>query len=328
MTNSYTTTSSVSYVQTAYDRMAYPALRPELYFDQVATVKPSRQSMPGLTVTFQIQNDLAVASTALNESNDLSSIPALSDSTISVVLAEYGNAVLTTAKLRGGSFVDIDPIVANVIGYNAGVSVDSVARAAIELGTNINYSAGASGSTPGSEGAIVATDTIRAYDVRVAQATLRTLNVPSLAGGFYGCFIHPMVSFDLQSETGSGSWRQPHEYCAPEEIWRGELGAFQSFRFIETPRAPEFPSGGSGSIAVFDTLFVGAQALAKAWSVVDGNSPDPHIVPGPVTDYLRRFVPLGWYHLVGYSVFRQQSLLQQYSASSITSLVTVPTIDQ
>ena len=40
-------------------------------------------------------NDLPVASTALNESTDVSAV-ALSDSTLSVTLAEYGNAVIST----------------------------------------------------------------------------------------------------------------------------------------------------------------------------------------------------------------------------------------
>src|SRR5579872_6797653 len=105
MSDAYTTTASVDYVQTAYDRLAYPALRPELHFDRVADVRPTAQSMPGLTVQFTIQSDLPVASTALNESTDVSAV-ALSDSTLTVTLAEYGNAVITTAKLRGGAFVD------------------------------------------------------------------------------------------------------------------------------------------------------------------------------------------------------------------------------
>ena len=40
-------------------------------------------------------------------------------------------------------------------------------------------------------------------------------------------------------------------------------------------------------------MFLGRQAVAKAHSIVDGNGENPHIVPGPVTDYLRRFLPLG-----------------------------------
>ena len=330
MSDAYTTSVSVNYVQEAYDRLAYPALRPELYFDAVADVKPTQQSMPGLTVAFQIQNDLAVASTALNESTDVSAVALSTPAAITVVLAEYGNTVKTTAALRAGAYVDIDEVVANVIGYNGGVSIDSVARSVLEAGTNVNYSAGTTSVTPTSRATVTTADTLRAYDCRVAQKTLRVANVPTVNGKYWG-FIHPEVAFDLQSETGTDGWIQPSNYSQVTNIWNGELGEFQGIRFCETPRAPEFYNAGSssasGAYSVFATLFGGRQAFAKAYSSVDGNGPDPHIIPGPVTDELRRFVTVGWYHLVGYSVFRQPALLRYESSSSIQALVSPPSID-
>lgn len=329
MADAYTTTASVDYVQTAYDMLAYPPLRAELYFDQVADVKPTKQAMPGLVVTFTIQADLAVASSPLNESVDVSAV-AISDNQLSVTLAEYGNSVITTSKLRAGSYVDIDEVVANVIGYNGGVSIDSVSRNVLAAGNNVNYSAGTTGITPTARNQLTVNDTLRAFDVRVAAATLRTQNVPTV-GGAYWAFIHPLAAFDLRSETGQGSWRQPHEYSQPDQIWQGEIGQFEGVRFIETPRAPEFTAAGSsnstGHFDVFATLFGGRQAFAKAFSIVDGNGPDPHIVPGPVVDKLRRFVPISWYQIVGYSVFRQPALLRVESSSSIDGLVTPPSID-
>ena len=127
MSDALTTTASVTLVQAAYDRLAYFALRPQLYFDQAADVQPTAQSMPGSTVTFTIMNDLAIANTALNESVDVAAV-ALSDATVTVTLAEFGNSAITTAKLRGEAYVDMDPVVGNIMGFNAGVSIDSVAR--------------------------------------------------------------------------------------------------------------------------------------------------------------------------------------------------------
>jgi hypothetical protein len=62
---------------------------------------------------------------------------------------------------------------------------------------------------------------------------------------------------------------------------------------------------------------MGRQALCKAYSNVDGNGEGPKVVPGPVTDVLRRFVPMGWYWLGGYSRFKETSLYRIESASSI-----------
>lgn len=71
MADAYTTTASVGLDQSAYDRLAYFALRPELHYDQVADVMPTRQSMPGSAVLFTKITEMAVASTALNESVDV-----------------------------------------------------------------------------------------------------------------------------------------------------------------------------------------------------------------------------------------------------------------
>ena len=311
-----TTTASVDYAQTAYDRLAYFAYRPELYYDRCVEVKPTRQSMPGSTVVFTIQNDLPIASTALNESTDVTPV-AMSDSQVSIALAEYGNATVTTAKLRGEAFVEIDPIQANVIGYNAGVSIDQVALNIIQAGTNVDYSQG-TGALPTSRAQITPLNTFTAANVRLEKARLRRANVPTF-GGAYVAYMHPDVAYDLMGQTGTATWTDPHTYSQPNEIWQGEVGQFQGVRFIETPRAPWFGNAGSSptTTSVYGTLFMGRQAVAKAHSIVDGNGENPHIVPGPVTDYLRRFLPLGWYHLVGYGIFRQAALRRVESASSI-----------
>ena len=105
----YTTTGTVDYVQTAYDMLAYFALRPELYFDQVADVKPTNQSMAGSSVVFNIQNDMALATTSLNESTDITPV-ALTSSQVTLTLAEYGAGTITTAAVRAQAFVSIDEI--------------------------------------------------------------------------------------------------------------------------------------------------------------------------------------------------------------------------
>src|SRR5665213_2693333 len=108
----YTTTGTVDYVQTAYDMLAYYALRPEMYFDQVADIKPTNQSMPGSSVVFNIQNDMALATTSLNESVDITPV-ALTSSQVTLTLYEYGAGTITTAAVRAESFVSIDEVQAN-----------------------------------------------------------------------------------------------------------------------------------------------------------------------------------------------------------------------
>ena len=314
----YTTTSDLSVDQAAFDRLAYFALRSELLFDAAADVMPTQQAMPGASVTFTIFNDLTAATATLSESTDVTPV-AMSDSQVTVTLAEYGNAVLTTAKLRGTSFLDVDTVAANVVGYNAGISIDSVVRDVLSGGSNVIY--GSKNTAPAARDEVQANDTIAANDVRKVTAQLRGANVPTFNGLYMG-FIHPDVSYDLRSETGAAAWRDPHVNVDTENIYNGEIGTFEAVRFIETPRAKVFEnasdgSGSTGTIDVYCTHIMGRQALAKAHSIVDGNGPLPRVVRGPVVDTLERFQPIGWYWLGGYGRFREASLRRIESASSI-----------
>lgn len=313
----YTTTGTVDYVQTAYDMLAYFALRPELYFDQVADIKPTNQSMPGSSVVFNVQNDMALATTAINESTDITPV-ALTSSQVTLTINEYGAGTITTAAVRGQSFVSIDEVQANTVGYNAGRSIDELAKIQLQAGSNVTYSAGATGVTPGGRNSITPNDTMRAYDIRYNVAALKRNNVPGY-GGKYLSLIHPDVSFDLWNEAGNQALIAPHVYSAPDEIFLGEIGSFAGARFIETPTAPLFADAGSSTTDtdVYGTLFLGRQALAKVWAMKDGNGPLPVTVMGPITDYLRRFQPLGWKWMGGYGVFRSQSVWRQESSSSI-----------
>jgi N4-gp56 family major capsid protein len=314
-----TTTSSLSIDQVAFDRLAYFALRSELLFDQAADIQPVAQAMPGSGVTFTIFSDIAAATSTLNEVTDVTPT-ALSDSQVTVTLNEYGNAVVTTAKLRGTAFLDVDSAAANIIGYNAGDSMDQVVREVLAGGTNVVYATGGS-STPSSRTTVAAEDIIAADDVRKVVAQLRGANVATFNGSYMG-FIHPDVSYDFRSATDAAAWRTPANYVNPEGIYNGEIGLFESVRFIETPRAKVFEnasdgSGSTGTVDVYCTHIMGRQALAKAFSTQDGNGAVPKIVRGNVTDYLMRLQPLGWYWLGGYGRFREASLRRIESSSSI-----------
>jgi N4-gp56 family major capsid protein len=270
-------------------------------------------------VTFTIFNDLSAATSALTETSDVTAV-AMSDSQVSVTLAEYGNAVLTTAKLRGTSFLDVDTVAANVVGYNAGISIDSIVRDVIAGGTNVVYGGGGS-STPSSRTTVQAEDIIEANDIRKVTAQLRGANVPTFNGLYMG-YIHPDVAYDFRRETGAAAWRDPHVYTDPANIYNGEIGAFEGVRFIETPRAKVFEnasdgSGSTGTIEVYCTHIMGRQAIAKAYSQQDGNGAVPKVVRGPITDTLNRFQPVGWYWLGGYGRFREAALRRIESSSSL-----------
>ena len=330
MADQYTASGSVDYVVAAYEKLAHPALVPELMFDAVAEIKPTDRTAPGGQVTMFIRGVLAVATTPLVEGQDVTAVP-MTDSTVSLTLAEYGNAMVTTAALRGQSLIEIDPLAADDIGYNAGLTLDSLARNVLSAGTGLYY---ANGNSHTLRSQVASTDLLKAADVRRQRAALVRNNVKPFISmerqGLYAAYIAPDVAVDLREETGSGSWRQPHEYAEPDQIWAGEVGTFEGFRWIEAPRAPVFANAGNSSANVYRTMFMGREALAKIWSLRDGNGPYPEIVIGPVTDKLRRFHPVGWKWLGGYGIFRQLALRGVEGGSSVDATTTgtdEPTVD-
>jgi len=307
----YTQASSVSSDTTAFEQLAYFALRSQPMFEMVADVKSTNQSHPGSAVQFNIYNDLAQATSALTETSDVTAV-ALGDSTVTVTLAEYGNAVTTTAKLRGTSFLNVDADAANIIGYNMANSIDKIVQSVLVGGSNVSY-----GGDATSTATLAAADTITASLIRQAVAALRGDSAPTMEGGVYVGFIHPDVSYDLREDTAVTDVIQYQIRQDGSGVRMGSIGTFGGVDFIETPRIDFTADGGASTVDAYNTVICGKQALAKAHSRGAGFGENPSVVFGPVTDSLRRFQTVGWYHLVGYSRFREASLQRIETSSSI-----------
>ena len=312
-------TASLQTDQVAFEKLAYFALRPEMYFDQFADVQATNATNPGASIKFTVFADLDAATTPLGEAEDVTPV-SMSDSQVTVTLEEYGNATVTTAKLRASSFMPVDPVAAQAVGYNAGLSIDTVCRSVLEAGTNVFYASGGA-DTASARVDMDVDDVLTIADVRKAVAQLRSANVPTINGTYVG-FIHPDVQFDLLSATDAAGWRDAYKYTDATPLINGEIGQIDGVRFIASPRAPLFAnayngSGAPGTGDSYGTLIMGRQALAKGISLGGEYGAQPSIVYGTVTDLLKRFRPVGWKHFVGYSVFRQEALRRIESASSI-----------
>lgn len=310
MADAITTTASVSTDQGAYDLAIRWPLRASFFYDQVADVKSTRQTNKGATVTFFVATELAPKSTPISETIDIDAV-AVGNTSVVVGMEEYGNAVISTAKVRAFSMVELDPVFVNLIGYNAGQSMDDVARDALMLGVNVRYAGDAA-----SRAALDPTDTIKSRNIRRVKAELAGSYVAPRGGGFPG-FMHPDVGYDLREETGDLGWRAPSVYSDAARIFNGEIGLYEGVRFVETPRAPLIVNGGATGTDVYATIILGSEALAKAHSNAEGNGPQPRTIIGPVVDKLMRFRPISWYWLGGYGIFRQAAIRRIESASSI-----------
>src|SRR5690606_26177174 len=228
------TLDSLDTATAAYNAVAYHQLRAPLFFDTVATVQPTAQTHVGASVRFDIYDDIAPATSALDEVAD-PEFKSITPSHVTVTLNEYGDVMASTARLRGTSYIPVDPIIANKVARAGAVSQDTLARNALLGGTNVIFPDEV-GGTGSSRATVAADDFLNADMVRLAKVRLANASVMPVVGELYRAFIAPDVSLDLRTETGDANWRSPHNYVQAEQISSGMIGAFEGFDFVETPR--------------------------------------------------------------------------------------------
>ena len=276
MANAYTSTGSTSLggtvggaglVQKAYDRLLEFALRAEPLIRSVADKTPAQQSIPGSTVVLQKYEDLSAATSTLTETVDPDSVALSTPNTVTITLNEYGNSVLVTRALELFSLADVDPAISNIIAFNLADSIDKVAMETLRGGTNVIYG----GSTATSTATITAAATLDSADIRKAVAKLRSNKAAYRKGSMYWVGIHPEVSHDLRAETGAAGWRDPHNYQAGENIWAGEIGAYEGAYFIESPRLYSAKSGADQSTLATTAVTVAGVSAAFTFGVASSS---------------------------------------------------------
>ena len=291
--------ASASYdtlVQNAYDRYVEFALRSQVLFRSLADKKPVQQAMPGYAVTFSLYNDLAKATTPLSEAVDLESAAIDDVDQVSVILREYGNAVINTRYSSETAFADIQPAIANILAYNMADSIDDIVATVLNGTTQVEAAAGH----------------MTGLEIRKVVAKLRGANVMPRDGMLYGTYMHPDVAFDLRNQSGSNAFEDVRKYNGEAPILQQVVGVYGGSEVVETPRCP-VDTTGSPSAHVYSTFVLGKQALAEATAI------EPHAVLGPVVDRLQRFRPLGWHSIQGWALYRPEAMWKITSTSSIAA---------
>jgi len=271
-------------VTKSYELAAWGSLRPELIFDQFATVRATRQSHRGASVQFTFIGDLAPEVTPLIENLDVDS-QVLASTTKEIALKEYGNAVTNTALLRATSMIPFDPIAAERVGYNAGESLDILARTALDAST-ITTTSGPMSSAVLREGVL----------------KLKQANVRPFAGGLYVAVISPKQEMALRAEADAAGWRWVvgTNPGGGNSIYMGEVGVYEGVRIVVNNHLTNQDTG----------YMMGAEGLAKVFSSAPGFGPMPRVIISPVVDKLRRFASVGWHFLGGYGIFRSEAVIK------------------
>lgn len=302
-------------VTMAYDKLVEVNLRATPQFRAIADKKVGSPTHDGSSIRFQIYNDIAdttIAGATLNEIVDPDAVALPATTYLDVAQQELGRVVIPTRKLSLMSLSDVDPWIANAVGFNMAMTLDNGVAAVLDAGTNVIRESAGALSTSAAKTTITATDTMKGRDIRYAVNKLRSAYVQP-RGGTFVSYIHPEVSSDLRTETGNNIWRTPNEYQNINALYAGEVGLWEGVRFIETATMTNSQSGsgtGGTQTRVYNTYVLGAQALAEAvWK-------EPKIEFGNITDKLNRYRPVGWHGILNWSVYRQAALWRIETAAS------------
>lgn len=290
------------YGMKAYDLVAYDALKPNLVFDQLATMRISKVTHNSGIKRVFFDEEMAEATTPLLENLDVDST-SFGGRSLDLTQREYGNAVTRTALAKAQLAVPFDPRAARKVGYNAGISQDSLARTALFqptlvmkdpsetsiTGTVAKLNPTLSNGSPG----YFSTEVLQEAIVMLGE-----LNVEPYANDKYLVVVGMRGEQHLKAETALTLFRDWDNHNGGEYIMNGRIGEYEGCYFLRSRRLT------NGKAVV-----MGKEAFIKVFPGVEGYGPNPWVVPGPITDKLRRFVTIGWHWIGGYSIFRPQALV-------------------
>lgn len=302
-------------VKATFDKVIAFKTRQEPMLRKFATVRPVDIAYPGSSIDMFIHgSDLALATTPLDEYQDPDFVSLPAPSKVTLTLNEYGNATVTTLRLREFSFSQINPLQAELIGRNQRDTLDKLVETVI-LGSSNKFRVTAGGIESGAA-TFANIANVNSKAVRRAVAKKRSANAVEF-GNYYMGLIHPDVCVDLREETDAAGWRAPHTYTENSNslIWNGEVGVYEGVRWVEYNRAPQGTvaetSPGTGTKKRYTTILLAQEGLAEAVAVEAGTTVTP------TTDKFGRLMGLGWYFFGGWSLYRPEAVTLLESTSSV-----------
>ena len=238
------------------------AARPLLVHTKWAQVKdiPKGNSE---NIRFRRYTLLTAATTALSEGVTPEGSQ-LAVSNVNATVAQYGDFVTLTDFLQ---MTTLDPILtetADLLGQQAGNTLDQITRDVIIAGDTVQYASSATSRTTITSGMKLtrqevreAVRTLQSNDARKITRMVNPstgFNTSPINAAFVG-IISENTLYDLKNETG---WIPVEDYASQSGVMEGEVGAMDDVRFVMTTNAKIFTAGGAGSIDVHGTLILGA----------------------------------------------------------------------
>jgi N4-gp56 family major capsid protein len=228
-------------------------------------MKTQLRENSGNSVSWRRFNALNLSTTPLSEGVTPSGT-SLSVSEITATVQEYGNYVSITDALDLMAIDKVMTEATDVLGQNAGESIEMVIRNVIQTGTNVMYATGATRSSQGSANPLTLNLLRKALinlDVNNAKRFDGDGVSEQVGSGGYVAFVHPNVVFDIYNDTEMKSVLQQNSNN--DSFWTGYIGSIYGVKLYQTTLAPVFTGAGTAGANVYGTILV----AQNAFGVVD-----------------------------------------------------------
>ena len=237
-------------MKTWYSNYLIDNAEPELVHNQFGQKHPIPKN-GGKTIEFRKYSPLPKITTALQEGVTPDG-QKLNMSVINATVDQYGGYVELSDMLILTAIDNNLVIATELLGSQAGRTLDTLTRDVLAAGTQVQYAEGQVASRT----AITAEHKLTVDAVRKAVRQLKRMNTKRINGSFVG-IVHPDTAYDLMSDP---KWVNVKTYSDPEGIYEGEIGKIEGVRFVEATEAKVFEGAGASSADVYATLILGANA--------------------------------------------------------------------
>ena len=325
VTNATTSASSgnnlSAEMKTFYDKVLLREAGPNLVHEQFGQKRDIPRGS-GKTIEFRKFNQLPKALTALTEGVTPDG-GALDVTSLTATVAQYGYFVRITDMLDLTAIDNVIVEAVQLLGSQAGVTMDTIVRNALVSGTNVMYCpkvAGGNETAVTTRGGMDSTSQLTVKMVQKAAALLKKNNVPTI-NGKYVAIIHPYVAYDLMRDS---EWVDAHKYAQPTNLYTGEIGEIAGVRFVESTEAkvwndsncPQIGSSGK-YYSVFATLFLGKNAYGV--TEVTGGGLQTIVKAkgsGGTSDPLDQRSTVGWKGIRNAKILLEQNMVRVESISA------------
>lgn len=279
-----------------YDRNMLERATPSLVHDKHGQSRPIPKGN-SKSIKFRRYNALAVATTPLTEGIT----PAgkqLSITDVTATLEQYGDFVTVSDVV---SMTVEDAVITeatDVLGEQAGQTLDTVYRDVLNAGTNVYYAGGVAArvnvaAKPAIADLTVLTKTLKGQNAKTFTEMIQgsaKINTYPIRPAFMAITHTDKIS-EYENLVG---WKSVEEYASQGQVDPNEAGAWKNIRFQETTNAKIFAGAGAVGVNVYSTLVLGKNAYGIVG--LRGNRNIETIVKplGAGEDALNQRATVGW----------------------------------